>query len=164
MTEQAPPAEPTAGVKPTAAEIRDEQNATRKAILAAMRRLVDGESQQSFTVLGLAREAGINRAQLTTGAHRDLGRRMQALIADSLEPKSPKERELQARLDRAEEAVSEMRSKYDALKAERDDWEDTAKTVARAAQVLHLENNNLRSLLTARQKQLDRLQAIPRIG
>lgn len=110
----------------------------RAEIEAAMDRLLDGvplRSDGKLTVVSLAAEAGVKRHALTH-KHTDLKDRFYARVkAQQSVPAS----EVALR-----EQNADLRRKLDSMRAERDEYKRAADALARALNVLTIENDELR--------------------
>lgn len=110
----------------------------RAEIEAAMDRLLDGiplRSDGRLTVVSLAAEAGVKRHVLTH-RHTDLKDRFYARVKA---PDSVPASETALR-----EQNNELRRKLDDMRAERDEYKQASDALARALNVLTVENDELR--------------------
>lgn len=134
---------------PTVREINAETNATRKAVLAAMDRMLRGSPTIArpgvLSKAGLAREAQVDRSHITQGSCRDLGDRFAAIIAQRREPSTAREVEQQARIELMARQLADLRQSQERLRGERDKWQASTHTLLRAVQVLRLENTALQA-------------------
>jgi len=132
---------------PTVEEIRNETNPTRRSILAAMTRLLSCQPTTvkpgQISVAALAREAGIDRAKLTTGAHKDLGERLLALKEASQQPSTPQELALSDRVRMLAAQLAELDRKHRQAISERNDWRKRYEVLAHQAATLSRENARL---------------------
>jgi chromosome segregation ATPase len=114
----------------------------RDEIEAAMNRLLDGtplRSDGNLTVVSLAVEAGVKRHVLTH-KHTDLRDRFYAGVkAHNGIPTN------QAALH---EQNAELRRRLDHMRSERDDYKQAADALARALNILTIENDTLRRQVT----------------
>jgi hypothetical protein len=110
----------------------------RAEIEAAMDRLLDGiplRSDGMLTVVALAAEAGVKRHALTH-KHTDLKDRFYARIRA--------QQSVPASETALREQNAELRRKLDDMRAERDEYKQAADALARALNVLTIENDELR--------------------
>jgi hypothetical protein len=142
------------GLFPTEQEVRAETNPSRKAVLAAMLRITEGRSEQNMSVAGLAREAGIDRAKLTTGAVKDLGERMKAIAAAKDEAQTPREAALMAEVAKQKAAADEAKVAAKEAKQEAQGWRDTADTLALTVAALHSDLKKAETRIDMLNKQL----------
>lgn len=114
----------------------------RAEIEAAMDRLLDGiplRSDGKLTTVSLAAEAGVKRHVLTH-KHTDLKDRFNARV------------KAQDSIPASETALrqqnNELRRKLDGIRAERDEYKQAADALARALNLLTMENDKLRSQIS----------------
>jgi chromosome segregation ATPase len=114
----------------------------RTEIEAAMDRLLDGiplRSDGKLTIVSLATEAGVKRHVLTH-KHTDLKDRFNARV------------KAQHAIPASETALREqndhLRRKLDGMRAERDEYKQAADALARALNLLTMENDKLRSQIS----------------
>lgn len=122
---------------PTEQEIKAEKNPSRKAVLSAMLRLLEGRSVHNLSVAGLAREANVDRSKLTTGSMKDLGERLKNIIATQNEAQTPREVALMAEVARLKAAATQAEEKAAEAKAETKGWRATADTLTLSIAALH---------------------------
>lgn len=152
-------------IPPSDDEIRREQNATRKSVLAAMLRMLEGRPEIAprgrLSVASLAQEAGIPRSRLTTGSLRDLGERFAALIEAQNTPTTAKEIALSDALEKLGKEHQQLVEVHGRTLAERDQWKAAATSWARIVQVLKVENTNQQSAIESLQRRLSGLRGRP---
>jgi hypothetical protein len=128
---------------PTAAEIRAEQNESRRRILEAIVRLLEGSPRIAkpgrLSTAALAREAEVDRARLTTGGARDLGARFAALAAARSSPTTAKEIELAEQVDKLRARLETITTRHALLLEDRDRWKAMSETLGRALNVTERE-------------------------
>lgn len=139
---------------PTEQEVKAEKNPSRKAVLAAMLRLTEGRSEQNMSVAGLAREAGIDRAKLTTGALKDLGDRMKAVAAAKDEAQTPREAALMTEVAKLKAVAREAKAATKEAKREAQSWRNTADTLALTVAALHNDLKKAETRIDMLNKQL----------
>lgn len=126
---------------PSNAEIEREQDPTRKAILAAIQRLLLGQPKHVPPGAGslsvLAREAKVGRHHLYQG-HMDLRDRYEYL-RDRADAPTEKEADLQRLLDRSKSEVVRILRLQAKTKSEADNWKALSELMARAVNVLQEE-------------------------
>lgn len=113
----------------------------RADILAAMDRLLDGiplRCDGKLTIVALATEAGVKR-HLLTHKHTDLRDRFYARVKARTQP--PAQRTADT------DAQGELRRQLGVVRAERDSYRNAADALARALNVLTIENDALRRRL-----------------
>lgn len=133
---------------PTRAEIDAEANPTRKAILEAIVRVLAGTPRDAalrgrVSVNALAMDAGIKRDRLTTGAHRDLRLRFEALKRVQEQVTTAKEHELLRINERLAEQLVTANRRHEAAKEERDRLKLAVQALAQQVQVLTIEKIRL---------------------
>ena len=128
---------------PSVGEINAEPNPTRKAVLAAMDRMLRGRPTITrpglLSKAGLAREAQVDRNHITQGSCRDLGDRIAAIIKQRQEPTTAREAEQQAHIKSLTTQLDELRAAAGLLRQDRDKWQASTHTLLRAIRVLRLE-------------------------
>lgn len=143
---------------PPTREINAETNPTRKAVLAAMARMLAGTPTVVrpglLSKAGLAREAGVDRNHVTQGSCRDLGDRLAALAQHQSTPTTALEAEQQARIDDLTAQLDQLTKSHTALRQDRDKWQAATHTLLRAIQVLRLEHTAMRSNIRVLRSQL----------
>lgn len=110
----------------------------RAEIEAATNRLLDGiplRSDGRLTIVSLAAEAGVKRHVLTH-KHTDLKDRFYA--------RAKAQDSLPASETALREQIDELRRKLDDMRAERDEYKQAADALARALNVVTIENDELR--------------------
>lgn len=142
------------GLFPTEQEVKGESNPSRKAVLAAMLRMTEGRSEQTMSVAGLAREAGIDRAKLTTGALKDLGERMKAIAAAKDQAQTPREAALMGEVAKYKAAADQAKATAKEAKQEAQSWRDTADTLALTVAALHSDLKKAETRIDMLNKQL----------
>lgn len=131
-----------------------ETNPERKAIRAAMNRLLGGAPMtipvgSAPTVVNLAKEAGVKRGALTH-RHTDLQDEFRArAAAAAIEGKTIRELELEQELA---DALKEVQT----IREERTNWKNAADDFVRIIQTLELESENQRNVIEALKKRLER--------
>jgi DNA repair exonuclease SbcCD ATPase subunit len=162
---------PTAA--PTAHEINAETNPTRKAVLAAMARMLAGTPTTIrpglLSKAGLAREAQVDRNHITQGSCRDLGDRLATHAQHRITPTTALKAEQQTRIERLSTQLDQLTDAHTALRQDRDDWQASTHTLLRAIQVLRLEHTAMQAdirvlrhqLATAHQGGATGLYAVP---
>lgn len=158
---------------PSAHEIDAETNPTRKAVLAAMARMLAGTPliirAGLLSKAGLAREAGVDRNHITQGSCCDLGDRLAVLAQHRTTPATAREADLQVRIDCLTAQLDQRTESHTALRQDRDKWQAATHTLLRAIQVLRLEHTTMQSdirvlknqLTTARQAGSSGLYVVP---
>jgi hypothetical protein len=145
---------------PSADDVRQEDNPTRKAVLAAIIRMLDGRPTVvppgRLSVAALAREAGIDRAKLTTGAVRDLGSRFSAIVEAQSSVWTQHEIALNEELGRVRAQHKKLQKRHAELQTDRDKWKAAATSFARAVQVLKIENTNQSTRINALERRMNR--------
>lgn len=118
----------------------------RPQIEAAMDRLLAGtplRSDGKLTIVSLAAEADVRRHVLTH-KHTDLKDRFYARIKA--------QDHVPARETALREQIADLRRRLDDLRGERDEYKQAAQALARALNVLTIENDTLRSQASLRQR------------
>jgi hypothetical protein len=141
---------------PTAVEVRAEKNESRRRVLEAIVRLLEGSPRIAkpgqLSVAALAREAEVDRARLTTGSARDLGARFAALAIERSAPTSAKEVELAEQIEKLRARLETITTRHTLLLEERDRWKAMGETLARALNVTERENEILERRLAQEQE------------
>lgn len=126
---------------PTDAEIGEERNPTRKAVLIAMRSLLTGDpapkpmNQGKRSVVALANEAGVGRTRLVRGALSDLADWMDRAVAKQDEVVTPQEIEWNKKLDRMRERALDAERRYAEARDKRKDLEAVVQALSEQLQV-----------------------------
>jgi hypothetical protein len=132
--------------EPTAEEVRQENNPTRKAVMGAMVRMLEGRPNIAtpgrLSVNALAQEAGIPRSRLVNGAMQDLGERFLAIAAARQQPTTAGEVALTKALEELREKHQQLRETHARTLAERDQWKAAANAFARIVHLLKVENTH----------------------
>lgn len=134
---------------PSNAEIAGESDPIRRALLAAMQRIVLGHPKLvppgTTSISHLAQEAGVGRHHLYQ-THPDLKDRYE-YIRDHAVTFSEQEVKLQAALSRAEADIVHFRELHSRSFAHAEHWKATAETLSRVINVLQeeLRQEQLRS-------------------
>jgi hypothetical protein len=141
------PATSTAGAPaspPSAREISAEPHPTRKAVLAAMARILASKPTivhpGTQSIAGLAREAQINRNHLTRGSCRDLADRFSALTHAQTTPATAREAQQHHQISQLTDRLDQLKVTHAALRTDRDRWKAATHTLLRAIQVMRLEH------------------------
>lgn len=133
---------------PTPEEVRREKNPSRVAVLNAIVRMLNGTPERvprgRLSVASLAVEAEVNRNRLTKGNLSDLGQRFAALIEARSQPTTAMEIQLAEELDRLKAKHRALTEVHARALAEKEDWKKGTRSLARAVQVLEMENDALR--------------------
>src|SRR3982074_2243512 len=112
---------------PAAREINAETTPTRKAVLAAMTRMLSGAPSivrpGLLSKAGLAREAQVDRNHITHGSCRDLGDAFTALAQQRTPPPTALEADEQARIDRLTAQLNQLKESHTTLRQDRDKWQ-----------------------------------------
>lgn len=160
-------AEPAAS-PPSRREIDAETHPTRKAVLAAMDRMLRGTPTITrpglLSKAGLAREAQVDRNHITQGSCRDLGDRLATIAAERQQPATAREAEQQQRIENMTRQLADLTQTHAALRKERDKWQACTQTLLRAIQVLRLENTALQAQNRVLTNQLDTARAAKNTG
>jgi hypothetical protein len=150
---------PTSTATPTQREIDAEPHPTRKAVLAAMVRMLTGRPTTTrpglLTKAGLAREAQVDRNHVTQGSCRDLGDRLATLARAHHTPTTALEAEQQAHIEQLTTRLENLTSGHAELRLDRDHWKASTHTLLRAVQVLRLEHTTMRADITALTRRLE---------
>jgi hypothetical protein len=144
---------------PTQREINAEQDPTRRAVLAAMDRMLRGTPTITrpglLSKAGLAREAQVDRNRITQGSCRDLGDRFAALVEQRRAPTTALEVQQQARIDTLLDELRSLTDAHTALVRDRDHWKASTHTLLRAIQVLRLEQTSMQATIRVLNKRLE---------
>jgi hypothetical protein len=147
-----------AAAPPTKQEIDAETNPARKAVLAAMARMLTGTPTIArpglLSKAGLAREAQVDRNRITQGNCRDLGDRLLQLAQERIAPATAREAEQQARIDQLTELLRQTTDDIGDLRHDRDTWKAATHTLLRAVQVMRLEHTQLHTDIRVLKQQL----------
>jgi hypothetical protein len=147
-----------AAAAPTVHEINAETNPTRKAVLAAMARILTGTPSiirpGLLSKAGLAREAQVDRNHITQGSCCDLGDRLATLAQRRTTPTTAREANQQAQIDRLTTQVDQLTRSHTALRQDRDKWQASTHTLLRAIQVLRLEHTAMQADIRVLNNQL----------
>jgi hypothetical protein len=126
---------------PTDDEIGAERNPTRKAVLVAMRSLLTGDpapkpvNRGKRSVVALANEAGVGRTRLVRGALSDLADWMDRAVAKQDEVVTPREHELNKKLQVMRERALDAERKYEAARDKRTELEAVVQALAEQLQI-----------------------------
>jgi len=138
---------------PSSWEIDAESNATRKAVLAAMARMLAGTPAivrpGLLSKAGLAREAQVDRNHITQGSCRDLGDRLAALADQRAAPATAREAAQQTRIDQLTAQLRQLTDTHATLRNDRDRWQAATHTLLRAIQVVRLEQTDQNATIQA---------------
>lgn len=148
----------SAATPPTPREINAEQDPTRKAVLAAMDRMLRGAPTITrpglLSKAGLAREAQVDRNRITQGSCRDLGDRFAALVEQRRAPTTALEVQQQARIETLLGQLRSLTDTHTDLVRDRDTWKASTHTLLRAIQVLRLEQASMQANIQVLNKRL----------
>ncbi|KOX27038.1 hypothetical protein ADK67_14490 [Saccharothrix sp. NRRL B-16348] len=151
--------DPPAATAPTSREIDAEPHPTRKAVLAAMARMLSGRPNLTrpglLSKAGLAREAQVDRNHVTQGSLRDLGDRLAALARAHRTPTTSLEAQQQAHIEQLTARLENLTATHAELRLDRDHWKASTHTLLRAVQVLRLEHTTMRADITVLTRRLD---------
>ncbi|MQA35930.1 hypothetical protein [Modestobacter roseus] len=152
----------TPATPPTLAEIKREKNPSRVAVLTAMVRMLNGTPERvpkgRLSVASLAVEAEVNRNRLTKGDLRDLSERFTAVMAALAEPTTASEIRLTEELDRLKAKHAALTETHGRTVAEKERWKQSTTSLARAVQVLEVENAAFRARNEALRRSVESLR------
>jgi hypothetical protein len=145
-------------VRPTTGEVNEETNPTRKAVLAAMVRMLGGTPSVVrpglLSKAALAREAQVDRNQISQGSCRDLGDRFATITQQNTAPATAREAEQLIRIEHLTAQLQQLTKGRAELRADKDRWQESTHTLLRGIQVLRLEHSAMQADIRILRKQL----------
>ena len=138
---------------PTDEEIDAERNPSRKAVLLAMRSLLTGDpvpkpiNVGKRSIVARARASGVGRTRLVRGALSDLGDWMDRAVAKQDEVVTPRERELNRKLQTMRERLLDAERLYKDARSTQSDLEAVVQALSEQLQASIRDRSRLQGKL-----------------
>lgn len=146
-------------------EIKECVQPNRKAILAAMKRALDGTTDKPVQSLrSLVREANVSLNQLTQGSNRDLKDDFFDLLAQAKEPKTALEKSQAVTIAELESQNVDLTEQLENAQAEREEWKSALQDMALVLAEFDRQDTGLRETIEAKERTIERYEREINVG